>query len=47
MPVELLWTPRAEEDLAEIYSLIVLDNVAAAFLHSRFASPPYNEEIPP
>jgi toxin ParE1/3/4 len=30
MAVKLLWTPRAEEDLREIYSLIALDSPAAA-----------------
>ena len=30
MAIELKWTPRAEEDLIEIYSLIALDSLAAA-----------------
>ena len=30
MAIELKWTPRAEEDLIEIYSYIALDSLAAA-----------------
>jgi toxin ParE1/3/4 len=30
MAVNLLWTPRAEEDLFEIYTFIALDNPGAA-----------------
>jgi toxin ParE1/3/4 len=30
MAIELKWTPRAEEDLIEIYSFIALDSLAAA-----------------
>lgn len=30
MPVELVWTPRAEEDLVDIHAFIALDNPAAA-----------------
>ena len=30
MAIELKWTPRAEEDLIEIYSFIALDSIAAA-----------------
>jgi toxin ParE1/3/4 len=30
MAAELLWTPRAEDDLLEIYTFIALENPAAA-----------------
>lgn len=30
MAVQLLWTPRAEDDLVEIYTFIALDSPAAA-----------------
>jgi toxin ParE1/3/4 len=30
MPAKLIWTPRAEEDLVEIYSFIALDDLGAA-----------------
>ena len=30
MPVDLLWTPQAREDLIEIYTYIGLDNPSAA-----------------
>lgn len=30
MPVSLLWTPQAREDLIEIYTYIGLDNPSAA-----------------
>jgi toxin ParE1/3/4 len=30
MAVELLWTPRAEDDLLEIYTFVALENPAAA-----------------
>jgi toxin ParE1/3/4 len=30
MAIKILWTPRAEEDLLEIYSFIALDNRGAA-----------------
>lgn len=30
MPVELVWTPQAREDLIEIYTYIGLDNPSAA-----------------
>lgn len=30
MPVELVWTPQAREDLIEIHSYICLDNPSAA-----------------
>jgi toxin ParE1/3/4 len=30
MAVELLWTPRAEADLLEIYTFVAMDNPAAA-----------------
>lgn len=30
MPVDLLWTPQAREDLIEIYLYIGLDNLSAA-----------------
>jgi toxin ParE1/3/4 len=30
MPVEIVWRPRAEEDLLDIYVIIGRDNLAAA-----------------
>jgi len=30
LPVDLVWTPRAHEDLIEIYTYIALDNPSAA-----------------
>lgn len=30
MPVDLVWTPQAREDLIEIYTYIALDNPSAA-----------------
>jgi toxin ParE1/3/4 len=30
LPVDLVWTPQAREDLIEIYTYIALDNPSAA-----------------